>query len=93
MDPSGENWPHLVRQHAFRVCMNRGVGNLSSLDLPLAREKFRLAINYKPKSARARLMLIIAWAPRSVLGFLKRILNRARAFHTGLPSHVEGRFP
>jgi glycosyltransferase involved in cell wall biosynthesis len=78
MEAAPEQWPQLVRQHAFRVCMNRGLGNLSSLDLPRARDKFRSAVKYNPQSVRARLMLAITWAPRSVLGLLKRTSTLVR---------------
>jgi len=69
--------PDLINEAAFRICFNRGLGDLRAVRLPRAREKLRRAVGYKPYSFKALLLLAVSYLPSSVLGAIKSGWKRA----------------
>ena len=69
--------PDLIDKAAFRICFNRGLGDLRAVRLPQARDKLRRAVAYKPYSFKALLLLAVSYLPSSVLGAIKSGWKRA----------------
>ena len=69
--------PDLIDKAAFRICFNRGLGDLRAVRLLRAREKLRRAVGYKPYSFKALLLLAVSYLPSSLLGAIKSGWKRA----------------
>jgi len=65
--------PDLIDEAAFRICFNRGLGDLRAVRLLRAREKLRRAVGLKPYSPKALLLLLFSYLPSSFLRATKRI--------------------
>jgi glycosyltransferase involved in cell wall biosynthesis len=70
--------PDLMREAKFRVCFRRGKDDLRILALDRARAKLRRAVGYKPLSAKAWLLLGVAYIPSQVLAPLRNLMRACR---------------
>jgi glycosyltransferase involved in cell wall biosynthesis len=70
--PALSQRPELLREAAYRICMERGKQDLRLLNTLGAKNKFRKACGYFPLRARPRIYLFASILPSRLLGLAKR---------------------
>jgi Glycosyl transferase family 2 len=63
----------LIEEAAFRLCINRGLNDLRAIEIARAREKLKRALDYRPHSLKALLLLGVSYCPPWALGLVKKL--------------------